>query len=205
MDTLYTPTSRREKALSRCATEIEEVFRTRHRAARERSCCMPLAALLRDLGYTLTPAHPYGQQRTRQGVIDALDMVDAGWHVEKRDLSKLEAPIGLPNGDEADTLWVYFHRKDVTTGYDPEPWSSTERYLKAELDSVRKRLTDAVRALEDELELLRETCREWRDENRTLTQQAEAARTEAEEWQFLVNELKAHIKELEGRSGEVSL
>lgn len=49
----------------------------------------------------------------------------------------------------------------------------------------------------DELALAREACKEWQREAAILLCQRDAARTEAEEWRFLVNELKARIKDLE--------
>ncbi len=166
MKALQATANRREKALAKQAGEAEQLFQQRYKDAGKKSCCMPLAAILRALGYSLSRVHPYGQKATREALLEALNILklEGVWQIDVRDLQKHETPIGLPEGDRADAVWVYFHKKATPTGYTDDPFTSKERYLNTELMQSRGQ----VQLMEKETAI--------------LLHQRDLARAEAEEW-----------------------
>lgn len=72
--------------------------------------CEPLSVLMRELGYDLTPDHPYGRKTSRVTVLRAVEELAkrGDWRLEVRDVSDLDDPLGKPSGLFADDVWVSY-------------------------------------------------------------------------------------------------
>jgi hypothetical protein len=117
--------SRREKHVARLLPKVEALL---IRRAEESPCAdgfrfEPLAVLVREMGYTLTASHPFGNPRSRDIVTDALAALGrAGpFVVSIRSVTdwlymQPRNPIEgnpQPRGVQRDPVWVAYWMKDA--------------------------------------------------------------------------------------------